>query len=610
MASTPSSRSLDRSNASAHPNSDPCKNALDLYEEAIQKIEQAIQNGHAPSEEEIKAALKAHDEVEKHLESLPRFLWSVSSRMLPFFVPSVRWMLLLLSRRWLQALVAHLAHVIQRIRESLFRLSWHLGGWAIRHRYTTQLKRLEQRVGQSAEQIRWHMPTDTWRELPQSRRQWLHQLKGEEKQPWYERFDWLWRLVTLILITAILSRVLMIGMRFLSNGVDDQLWLLVFPALLTALLGQGLLTHSGHSSIQKILASLHIPEKFWDEALCLFSALFFMLAFFTPLGNLTSWSDWFASKGEENQKLERQGQEREREKHLSRAIAHYERAIKFDADNSQAQFQLGEIYYQQQRWQEAAPRYEAALRNPKELGSSNALRAYDALIHISIHTEKQFSESKQLHQARIWLENCQTLPEGVGVKPQDCDLKQVAMAYLDAGKHKEATNLLMANAGIASKNNRFKNVLLGADNSPTVLGDRPFDEYRHSVQYELLIILARAYLGRDEMNWAKAAATDAIDIQNKVQNKPQESIEIEQLPIPYCLRAQAEQKLTPSKLSNKKFQYWSECRDRIQIGNIKSGVNLEEQQNWQEMALRQLAAYPAEKSGFSNRSSPQGTQFQ
>jgi tetratricopeptide (TPR) repeat protein len=553
-----------------------CKQAIAAFTAEVEELEQATK---FPSNELTRRVLSAHAHAEKMLNracSSPLKIWGSMLR---------------------RSLCNPLA-IDQAIQKAIHRSHF----WWLRWTFEQTLNQQEKRLGRQIKQIEWTLPAD-----PQQNKKWLQLLSIAEETPWYDRFDWIWQSVSFVALTGALCLLLLIAMRFVSNGIDDQIWIVVLTGVFSALLGQGVMTEAGHEKIQRILCRLGIPKHFWDESLCLFSVLLSGLLLIVWC-NLSGIANLYVDWGDADNQANRP----------SRAIARYERALKLDSDHAIAHFKLGDIYEKQQRLKEARLQYELATHN--NLDSSRALESYNRLINIEIDIDRLIKtevaieskkieiESKNLSQAQIWLERCQQRFSTDLAFKHRCDLDAIAQAYLKAKQYEDAVRLLLANSQDNSIDvlyfvlylwsnlyqkvqNQFnpsvKNLTQINDGFPS---QRPsqFRQYPPQQQYKFLTSLGKAYLGQKK---EFAAALAVPHLKDATELSKQHSYFATTPPAAYCLLAQAlEQRGITSidvkeiKKIRKEIQTaWETCKANLSRGSADPEENL-----WIQMAHNYL----------------------
>ncbi len=211
-------------------------------------------------------------------------------------------------------------------------------------------------------------------------KEWWWLLDPITPKPWRDRFDWLWRCLSLILLTASLAFVTDISTRVLSGGPDlAGVFGVIVPTVLTLLAGQGALTQNGREGIEYVLTSFKVDKSLWDEFICLAAGLL--------LGSLILC--WFSMPSIADHYIKR-GHEAYEAGQLTVAEKNYHRAIKLNPENTEAYYTLGGLY------QELAD-YNKAIENYKIAWKGNKIEAADELASL-------YFKQHKYQEADEWLE--------------------------------------------------------------------------------------------------------------------------------------------------------------------------------------------------------------
>ena len=185
------------------------------------------------------------------------------------------------------------------------------------------------------------------------------------KTDWSDRFDWLWNAVSITCLTVSLGLLGDISPRFLSGGPDSFGALTVSAqSVLTLLAAGGILTKTGQEALKRGLKATHFPEKYWHE-LGVAGAFLLMLGFFGMRQSLPQIAtNFYTNPGSENRK----------KGDWSSAEEQFKRAIKLNADDAQAHFQLGSLYEDLQMIDQARPEYQLAIQGGISAATNNLAR--------------------------------------------------------------------------------------------------------------------------------------------------------------------------------------------------------------------------------------------
>ena len=212
-------------------------------------------------------------------------------------------------------------------------------------------------------------------------KEWWWLLDPITPKPWRDRFDWLWRFFSLILLTASLAFVADISTRVLSGGPDlAGVFGVIVPNVLTLLAGQGTLTQNGREGIEYVLNSFKVDKSLWDEFICLAAGL--------VLGSLILF--WYSMPWIADHYYINLGDKAYEAGQLTVAEKNYNRAIKLNPENTEAYYTLGGLY------QELAD-YNKAIENYKIAWKGNNIEAADELASL-------YFKRHNYQQADEWLE--------------------------------------------------------------------------------------------------------------------------------------------------------------------------------------------------------------
>jgi tetratricopeptide (TPR) repeat protein len=210
-------------------------------------------------------------------------------------------------------------------------------------------------------------------------KEWWWLLDPITPKPWRDRFDWLWRFCSLILLTASLAFVADISTRFLSGGPDlAGVFGVIVPTVLTLLAGQGALTQNGREGIEYVLTSFKVDKSLWDECICLAAGLL--------LGSLILC--WFSMPRIADHYI-KLGNEAYDAGLFIPAEKNYNRALKLNPENTEVYYKLGELYQE-------LPDYNKAIENYEIAWKGNHLKAADEISSL-------YLKQKKYNQADEWL---------------------------------------------------------------------------------------------------------------------------------------------------------------------------------------------------------------
>lgn len=187
----------------------------------------------------------------------------------------------------------------------------------------------------------------------------------DPKTPWSDRFDWLCSGVSVTCLTVSLGLIGDISPRFLT-GVPDAFGAVTVStqSILTLLVAGGALTKIGQESLRQLLKTINIPKKYWHElgAIASFLVVLFLFSFRQSLPQIAT--KFYANPGIESRK----------KGDWSSAEEQFSRAIKLNADDAQAHFQLGNLYEDMQMIEKARPEYQLAIQGGIPAATNNLAR--------------------------------------------------------------------------------------------------------------------------------------------------------------------------------------------------------------------------------------------
>lgn len=187
------------------------------------------------------------------------------------------------------------------------------------------------------------------------------------KDGWSDRLDWLWSAATVTGLTVSIGLLGDIAPRFLTGGPDSIGAIAVSAqSVLTLFAAGGALTKAGQEGLKRSLEKIKLPKKYWHEAGAA-SALLLMVSFF-GLRQSLPWiaTNWYTNPSKESRK---QGDWGLAEEQL-------QRAIKLNADDAEAHFQLGNLYEDLQQKDKALPQYQLAIQGGNTTAINNLARLY------------------------------------------------------------------------------------------------------------------------------------------------------------------------------------------------------------------------------------------
>ncbi|NEP51466.1 MAG: tetratricopeptide repeat protein [Moorea sp. SIO3C2] len=195
---------------------------------------------------------------------------------------------------------------------------------------------------------------------------WWWRLETEAPPHLWDRWDWLWKGLTVGSWTVNLSLLVDIVPRFLSAGTGVAgVAVVAFPSILTLLQARSELTQTGKEGFEKLLNRLRIPKHYHEEAKFVSTLLLFGVLVLLSL-NKPAFSDWY----------NRQGVKKYNQGQLAGAEADYLQALALDPDNVNAHYNLGSLYEDLQQFDKAKSQYQFAVKGNLIKAENNLARLW------------------------------------------------------------------------------------------------------------------------------------------------------------------------------------------------------------------------------------------
>jgi tetratricopeptide (TPR) repeat protein len=229
------------------------------------------------------------------------------------------------------------------------------------------LSELDRKLRDQATAIAPFTQSDDWRASfnPDPKAWWW--FLEMPKKGWCDRLDWLWSAVTITGLTVSVGLLTDIAPRFLTGGPDSIGAIAVSAqSVLTLFAAGGALTKAGQEGLKRSLEKINLPQKHWHTAGAA-SAVLLAVSFFSFRQSLP-WiaTHWYTNPSKESRK---QGDWGLAEEQL-------QRAIKLNADDAEAHFQLGNLYEDLQQKDKALPQYQLAIQGGNTTAINNLARLY------------------------------------------------------------------------------------------------------------------------------------------------------------------------------------------------------------------------------------------
>ncbi|NEO55479.1 MAG: hypothetical protein F6K54_21835 [Okeania sp. SIO3B5] len=256
-----------------------------------------------------------------------------------------------------------------------------------------RIEELDRKLRENADGLIQDINLAEYREnFPKTRDAWWWYLdniveeKAKKSHPW-NRFDWLVRVIRVIVWTGNLTLLGTLASLFLSSGSGlGGAVTIAIPSILSLLQAQSELTETGKKGFDKLLDKVKIPQYFHEEAKLVSSLLMTGLLLVIWL-NLSSISNRYKLAGQKLQDQEK----------LASAEEKYLQAIKLDSDNLDARYKLATIYEELQDFSNAKKQYIIAAKG-------GFLDAYNNLAYWYIRENKNGEAIDLLNQGLQLLE--------------------------------------------------------------------------------------------------------------------------------------------------------------------------------------------------------------
>lgn len=213
-----------------------------------------------------------------------------------------------------------------------------------------------------------HIPDSSWwwHFEPPALFPWL-----EKPHPWLERFDWLWKLLSLFALTFAFTVVLDTLNRVAGEGLNTEgMFPVVVQVILTILGGTAALTQRGQNMLESIMARLRIPRHYWQEFGLVVSLVVLVIVVAIHEIQLPNVSRNLYVQGIEAHKAGR----------FDSARQLFQQAIALQPDFVEAHYNLGVLYEDLQETDAAVSEYQLVVKSDfQELPLLIQLRAHNNL---------------------------------------------------------------------------------------------------------------------------------------------------------------------------------------------------------------------------------------
>jgi Tfp pilus assembly protein PilF len=252
----------------------------------------------------------------------------------------------------------------------------------------------------------------------------------------HDRWDWLYRSLSLVLWTVILAFLINIGNRFFQGGLGvSGAFAVILPSLLTLLKARSEVTKAGQRAFTELLHRLQVPKQWHEEVklsatgLLLLGLLVFWFSL-PKIANLYNQSGYHAYHNQA----------------YSQAESLYKQAISLDSEHAEAHYNLGVLYEDWGEREKAEQSYQIA-------ASQGNIRAHNNLARLLIFQEKYAAAVHHLQQALVIIEN---YPEGESAQPEEkySIYKNLGWARLQQERYRDAQRYLFVANKLAKGENK------------------------------------------------------------------------------------------------------------------------------------------------------------
>lgn len=240
----------------------------------------------------------------------------------------------------------------------------------------------DERLKQKAYKLVQVLDLAVYREsLPIDSEAWWWNLDSRESLHPYNRFDWLFRTIKLILLGVNFTLIGTIATRFLSGASGVwEIGGLVFSTFISLLQTQNALSKVRRKGFIKLMDKLNIPEH-WYEEVQLGTTIVVFLILLGIWQNFSFFSELYKEKGYDYQE----------QQELVKAEQNYLKAIELDSDNLDAHYKLATLYEELQDFANAKKQYLIAAKG-------GYLDAYNNLAYWYIRENKNDEVVELLNQ--------------------------------------------------------------------------------------------------------------------------------------------------------------------------------------------------------------------
>ena len=218
----------------------------------------------------------------------------------------------------------------------------------------------DNRLKQNAYKITEVIDLEEYREsLPISEQAWWWHLDSRESQHPFNRFDWIFKILKLLLLGVNFTLIVTISTRFLAgDSTWQEIALIVFSTLISLLQTENALTKGREKIFVKLMTWINIKEHWYEEVQLFMTFVIFVFLLIIKL-HFPSFSEFYKQQGEALHFLENN----ENLPQLASAENEYLKALEFNSDNLDAHYKLAILYEELQELDKAKKHLHKALSN-------------------------------------------------------------------------------------------------------------------------------------------------------------------------------------------------------------------------------------------------------
>jgi tetratricopeptide (TPR) repeat protein len=208
---------------------------------------------------------------------------------------------------------------------------------------------------------------ESWWWFVLSYRWWFFNLYSWLKQfDWIDSLDEVWNVASIIFLTISIALVVDISTRYLAGGPELRgAFQVSWQSIITLIAGGSALTQPGREFLQRTLTRLRIPKGLWHELSV--GLLFIVLGvLFSYHYRLPQIAEGYVERGNSNYESG----------HLAVAKTEFERSLKLDPNQFEANFRLGLIYENLNEIEQAREEYLIAVQGKHVSAYNNLARLY------------------------------------------------------------------------------------------------------------------------------------------------------------------------------------------------------------------------------------------